>query len=57
MYMAIEYIIITDTDNPAIPLKTSCYTVYVDLLASQIFGELVGNCCWCYFNLAKCCSC
>ena len=26
MYMAIEYVIITDTDNPAIP---SCYTVYV----------------------------
>ena len=26
---------------------------YVDLLASQIFGESVGNCCWRYFNLAK----
>ena len=33
------------------------YTVQVDLLASRIFGELVSNRCWRYFNLAKSCSC
>ena len=33
------------------------YTVKVDLLVSQIFGELVSNRCWRHFNLAKSCSC